>query len=106
LFPQGKSDLTNLYIWITQTRKLNYSIYESLEFDKVSNTFTYYDAKYQGFQFTLDSTYRVIIKPLEFVEGDKRLEFEKTKLRLFNTLKNLDTKKCIWLLERRGSLGL
>ena len=106
LFPNGKSDLTSLYIWITQIRNLNYQLYESLEFDETKKGFCYVGMWYQGFTYSIDKYHRVSIKPIEKIEGDIKLEFNRSKLRLYNALQKLDLDTCTWILQRKQLLGL
>jgi hypothetical protein len=101
-FPKGKTDVVNMYKWIKKHRVDNFIELNSLEFDPKKDHFVYWGSFYNKLKFKLSDGGILTILP--FVDNtitNNQLEFSKQYIKIENHLYDLDTQRCLWILERR-----
>ena len=100
LFPDGGKEISDLYKWITKTRVDNYI--EANNLVQSNGHFEYWGALYKGFKFRFNKKGELIVSPHD---NEDKFVFERITMKMYNTLYNLDTQKCVWILERRKVFG-
>lgn len=105
-FPNGITDLTNMYRWVKKTRHDNWAELEALDFDSNKGHFVWWGSKYQVL------THKIVdgelkIKPIEFSESQKpEIIFQSRLIKIQEDLQALDLEKVTWILERRRFFGI
>lgn len=100
LFPSGRKDVSDMYKWITKTRPMNYQEAQNLV-DR-NGCIEYWGVLYNTFKSRINTKGELIITPHD---DPQPFIFEKAMVRLYNSLYNLDTQKCFWIIERRKFFG-
>jgi len=105
LFPNGKGDLANLYLWIIITRPINYNLAAQISYDEKSQSIIYLGTCFKGIRYHINQQGALVIKPSDTGECSYA-EFLKLHTKIYQELYKLDKEKCMWLIDRRIILGL
>lgn len=106
-FPNGFTDIYELYRWIIETRRVNYEDIYSIEYNEDKDAFEFYSQYFEDFKFTVRSNDELHVKPIQYCEEkDKETKFMYKRMNILNRLYDLDNEKAVWILKRRKYLSL
>lgn len=108
-FPNGKTDLYNMYKWITKTRLQNYEELNMLHYDVIKNSIEYWGQHFEDIRIAVKGFGKIEITPVPFLDGNpahRETHYNLKVLRLQNMLYQLDNDMCNWIVVRRKHFNL
>jgi len=107
LFPNGNTDLVNMYKWVSITRAENYEELDRLYLNETNGRIIYWGKSFNDIKFSVRSFGRLEIIPIDVPQEDTNPTILSLKLlKIQNTLYALDTEMALWILERRKFFNL
>lgn len=108
-FPQGKTNLYEMYKWIKKIRISNYEDFKNLILSEENDFIICEGQKFEDFIFKVKPNGVIDIIPLIHKESIKEIKdnyFQLKFLKLQNVLYELDIEKTKWILEHQKFLGI
>jgi len=112
-FPNGLTDITNMYIWIKEIRMRNYHEVNNVSYllfkrdNKDVVVLRYYNQSCKKIKIRINKIGYLVLSPDSKFSGDISVfDYDLLRFKVDKILTNLDNMKASWILERRRFFGI